>query len=98
MKTALLSITAAVALLGVGPAVAAEGKEVYTKSCAVCHASLSPKLGDKAAWAPRLKQGDDALVAAVVKGKGAMPPKGGNASLSEKDIKEAVEYMVSQAK
>lgn len=98
MKIALLSIVIAVALLRVGPVAAAEGKDVYAKSCALCHASLPPKLGDKAAWEPRLKQGVDAMVAAVVKGKGAMPPKGGNASLSEADIKAAVEYMFSQVK
>jgi cytochrome c5 len=98
MKVALLSVVVVVALLGVGPAAAADGKEVYTKSCALCHASLPPKLGDKAAWEPRIKQGVDAMVAAVVKGKGTMPPKGGNASLTEPDIKAAVEYMISQVK
>ena len=75
-----------------------DGKETYTKSCALCHSALSPKLGDKAAWEPRLKQGTDVLVATVIKGKGAMPPKGGNAKLSEADIKAAVEYMVSAIK
>ena len=75
------------------------GKETYTKSCAVCHSALSPKLvGDKAAWEPRLKLGTDALVANVIKGKGAMPAKGGNAKLSDADIKAAVEYMVSAIK
>jgi cytochrome c5 len=98
MKTALLSIVIVAALLRVGAAAAAEGKEVYTKSCALCHASLPPKLGDKAAWEPRLKQGVDAMVGSVVKGKGTMPPKGGNASLTEADIKAAVEYMTSQVK
>ena len=76
-----------------------DGKETYTKSCALCHSALSPKLmGDKAAWEPRLKQGTDVLVATVIKGKGVMPAKGGNAKLSEADIKAAVEYMVSAIK
>ena len=95
MKLALLGLAVSTALLMTGQVVAADGKEVYNKSCAACHAALSPKLGDKAAWEPRLKQGNDALVAAVVKGKGAMPAKGGNASLSEADIKVAVDYMVA---
>ena len=77
---------------------AADGKVVYNKSCAVCHAALSPKLGDKAAWEPRLKQGTDALVVSVLKGKGAMPAKGGNGKLSETDIKAAVDYMLAQLK
>jgi len=58
----------------------------------------APKFGDKAAWAPRVKQGMDALVQSVLKGKGAMPPKAGNASLADADIRAAIEYMVSQAK
>lgn len=91
-------IASATVLLGT-QASADDGKETYTKSCALCHSALSPKLlGDKAAWEPRLKQGNDVLVTTVIKGKGAMPPKGGNAKLSEADIKAAVEYMVSAIK
>jgi cytochrome c5 len=58
----------------------------------------APKTGDKAAWAPRLKTGKDALYASVIKGKGAMPPKGGNASLADADIKAAVDYLTGLAK
>ena len=57
----------------------------------------APKFGDKAAWAPRVKQGVPALVQNVVKGKGAMPPKGGS-SASEPELRAAVEYMVNAAK
>lgn len=98
MKLALLGLAASTALLMTAQTLAADGKEVYNKSCAVCHAALSPKLGDKAAWEPRLKQGTDALVASVLKGKGAMPAKGGNTTLSEDDIKAAVDYMLAQLK
>jgi cytochrome c5 len=80
---------------------AVDGKAVYDKTCIACHAQSvagSPKLGDQAAWAPRLKQGTDALVQSVLKGKGAMPPKAGNAALSEAEIRAAVEFMASQAK
>jgi cytochrome c5 len=58
----------------------------------------SPRLGDKEAWAPRLKQGADVLLQSVLKGKGAMPPKGGNAALSDAEIWEAVQFMISQSK
>jgi cytochrome c5 len=58
----------------------------------------SPKLGDKAAWAPRIQQGMGALLQSALKGKGAMPPKGGNTALSDAEVRAAVEYMVSQAK
>lgn len=99
MKLTLPGCAAAAALLLMtSQALAAEGKAVYNKSCAVCHAILSPKLGDKIAWEPLRKQGTDALVASVLKGKGAMPAKGGNAALSEADIKAAVEYMLAQVK
>ena len=53
--------------------------------------------GDKEAWAKRAEAGVDALVDTVIKGKGAMPAKGGNASLSEDDIRNAVHYLLEQA-
>lgn len=93
MKRMIASIT-----MGAAAASVADGKEIYAKVCAVCHTAIPPKLGDKAAWAPRIATGTDALVAAVIKGKGAMPPKAGNGSLSDADIKAAVEYMVLQSK
>jgi cytochrome c5 len=80
---------------------AADGKAVYDKICFACHAQSvagSPKLGDKEAWAPRLKAGTDGLMQSVIKGKGAMPPKAGNPSLSDQEIRAAVDFMVSQAK
>ena len=73
---------------------------LYEQTCAVCHGAGvagAPKLGDKAAWAPRLGQGVDGLVANVVKGKGAMPPKGGS-SASPDEIKAVVAYMVGTVK
>lgn len=76
-------------------------KSIYTASCAACHASGAagaPKLGDKAAWAPRIQTGADGLYNSALKGKNAMPPKGGNASLSDADVKAVVDYMVSQSK
>ena len=76
------------------------GKALYDTACAACHAAGvagAPKFADKAAWAPRLAGGVDALTASVIKGKGAMPPKGGS-SASDADIKAAVEYMVAAAK
>ncbi|HTP83751.1 MAG TPA: c-type cytochrome [Alphaproteobacteria bacterium] len=77
---------------------AADGQAVYTQSCAACHNNIKPKIGDKAAWAPLIAQGTDTLVAAVIKGKGAMPPKGGKPNLSDDDIKAAVEYLESKAR
>ncbi|MBV1776003.1 c-type cytochrome [Burkholderiaceae bacterium DAT-1] len=79
---------------------AAKGKEIYDSVCMACHATGAagaPKFGDKAAWAPRVGQGLDALVASAIKGKNAMPPKGGFAG-SDEEFRTAVEYMVSNSK
>ena len=73
---------------------------LYTQICSACHAAGvagAPKFGDKAAWAPRVAMGIDALTASAIKGKGAMPPKGGSTA-SDADIKAVVTYMVSAAK
>ena len=83
-----------------GTAMAADGKAVYDKTCVVCHASgvaNAPKLGDKAAWAPRLAAGFDEVLKIATQGKGAMPPKGGSTA-SDADFKQAVEYLVNAAK
>ena len=80
---------------------AGKGKATYDAVCTVCHAAGvagAPKSGDKDAWAPRIKQGADALYQAALKGKGAMPPKGGNTAVPDADVKAAVDYMVSLVK
>lgn len=83
------------------PATAASAiPAMYTQACAACHVAgvaNAPKLGDKAAWAPRLALGVDGLTASVIKGKGAMPPRGGSTG-SDADIKAVVQYMVSTVK
>ena len=88
---------------GAAPAAggARSGEDIVKATCAACHqagVANAPKIGDKAAWAPRIKQGMDTLMQSVLKGKGAMPPKGGNPSLSDAEVKAAVEFLVSQAK
>lgn len=99
MKLTVIMMTSFAALFSIGQASAADGKAVFDKICFGCHNLMSPKLtGEMANWEPRLKQGNDALVVSVTKGKGAMPPKAGNASLTDADIKAAVEYMVTQIK
>ena len=79
---------------------AGSGEALYKQTCATCHATGvadAPKLGDKAAWAPRVQQGLPALIANAIKGKGAMPPKGGS-SAADPEIRAAVEYMVNASK
>ncbi|HET8747954.1 MAG TPA: c-type cytochrome [Ramlibacter sp.] len=81
-----------------------QGKSVFGKTCALCHAAGvagAPKPGDKADWAPRIAQGNDTLYKHALEGfngsKGQMPPKGGNPALADADVKAAVDYMVSQS-
>ncbi len=82
-------------------AASANGEALYKQACMACHVAGvagAPKFGDKAAWAPRLALGVDGLTASVIKGKGAMPPKGGAGAASDADIKAAVVYMVDAVK
>ncbi|NDV13259.1 c-type cytochrome [Crenobacter caeni] len=76
------------------------GKKIYDSACVACHAAGvagAPKFGDKAAWAPRIAKGEDALVASGIKGLNAMPPKGTFAG-PDAEFKAAVQYMVNAAK
>jgi cytochrome c5 len=85
--------------------VAASGDSVYKTACSACHTAGvagAPKSGDKAAWAPRIAQGKDTLYKHAILGfqgkMGVMPAKGGNTSLSDADVKAAVDYMLAAVK
>ncbi len=74
-------------------------KQLYAGACMACHASGvagAPKVGDNAAWQPRLGGGIDAIVSSAIKGKGAMPANGGSA-YSEEQIRSVVEYMLAES-
>ncbi|MBS0390223.1 MAG: cytochrome c5 family protein [Comamonadaceae bacterium] len=80
------------------------GKGVYGKTCAMCHAAGvagAPKPGDKADWGPRIAQGKDTLYKHAIEGftgaKGQMPARGGAASLSDDEVKAAVDFMADQS-
>lgn len=78
-----------------------DGAAVYATVCQACHAAGvagAPKTGDKGAWAPRIAKGAGELLKSVMNGKGAMPPKGGGADLSEAEVKAAVEHLVGLSK
>ena len=77
------------------------GKSTFNNSCALCHASGAagaPKPGDKADWGPRIAQGKDTLYKHALEGytgaKGVMPARGGSTTLSDDQVKAAVDYMV----
>lgn len=95
-KTADAPVQMAAAAPAAGPA--KSGEEIYNTVCTACHTAGvagAPKFGDKAAWDPRFALGLDALVASATKGKGAMPPKGGMASLSDAELRAAIVYMLA---
>ena len=76
------------------------GEKIYQSACFACHlsgAAGAPKLDDPAAWEPRLGQGKAGLLQSVTNGKGAMPPKGGFAHLTEDEIRNAIEFMLDKA-
>jgi cytochrome c5 len=92
-NNAAAATTAPVAAAGTAP-------PLYAQLCSTCHAAGiagAPKVGDKAAWAPRVAQGIDTLTASAIKGKGAMPPRGGS-SASDAEIKAVVSYMANASK
>jgi c(7)-type cytochrome triheme protein len=105
MRILLASVAAVVGLAAVAPAAVAQsgapsGKATYESTCSACHASgvaNAPKFGDVAAWTERLKPGLDALVASAVKGRGVMPPRGGNPKLDDAALKDAISYMAGAA-
>ncbi len=80
---------------------AADGKAVYDKACFFCHTTGTggaPKLGDKAGWKDRIAKGNSTLYEHAIKGfqgtAGFMPAKGGNSTLSDAEVKAAVDYLV----
>lgn len=81
-----------------GPHVELGGEQVVQNVCSACHAvgaMNSPKLGDKAAWAPRIALGYDTLVQHATNGIRMMPARGGNADLTDNEVKGAVAYMAN---
>ena len=82
-------------------AAAGGGQKTYDAVCAMCHnagVAGAPKAGDKAEWSKRLAQGKDTLYASAIKGKGAMPAKGGNPAIPDADVRAAVDHLLASAK
>ena len=82
------------------PAGARKGEDIVKVACAACHqagVANAPKIGDRASWAPRLQQGLKEMLANAIKGKGAMPPRGGDASLTDAELTRAIVFMANQS-
>ena len=82
------------------PAGARKGEDIVKATCAACHqagVANAPKIGDRASWAPHLQHGLKEMLATAIKGKGAMPPRGGDASLTDAELTRAIIFMANQS-
>ncbi|MFN7087344.1 MAG: c-type cytochrome [Burkholderiales bacterium] len=77
------------------------GEQIVNAQCSKCHqagAGGAPRIGDRDAWIPRLKNGLDAVVRSAINGHGGMPARGGLADLSDAEIREAITYMFNKGR
>ncbi|KEA62749.1 Cytochrome c5 [Marinobacterium lacunae] len=95
-KAVLGGFLSLVVMVSAQSANAQTAEETVAKHCQACHDSGlggAPKLGDQAAWAPRIEKGVDGMLATVLSGKGAMPPKGTCMGCSDDDLRAAISLM-----
>lgn len=100
LSAALLAGAAAALAFSATAQAEADGEAVYNQACMACHmtgAAGAPIKGDTEAWAPRIEKGMETLYDHSINGFNAMPAKGGNASLSDEEVKAAVDYMVEES-
>jgi cytochrome c5 len=97
----MIQVMAAFTMLAVAFAAHAQpaqrsGEQIVKQQCAKCHQTGvggAPKIDDRTAWAPRMKQGLDATVRSAIKGHGKMPARGGLADLTDSELRAAIVYM-----
>ncbi len=76
------------------------GEQIVRERCATCHQTGeggAPRIGDRSAWIPRLKQGLDSVVRSAINGHGGMPARGGQADLTDAELRSAIVYMMNPA-
>jgi len=79
---------------------ARNGESIVKTTCTTCHqagVANAPKIGDANAWGPVIRRGLKEMLANAIKGKGAMPPRGGDASLTDAELTRAVVFMANSA-
>ncbi len=93
--------TLALIIWAMSPSVyAVDGGEIYNTYCAVCHKSglnAAPKFGNKALWIKRVNQGKETVYSNAINGLRGMPPRGGIATLTDEEVKAAVDYIISRS-
>ncbi len=78
----------------------AKGEQIYNNVCIACHVDGrfgAPKVGTQKDWSPRIAKGMEVLFHSAIQGLNSMPPKGGNLTLSDEDVKTVVAFMVSKS-
>lgn len=81
------------------PPAARTGKQIVASQCSKCHQTGkggAPRIGDRDAWSPRVKDGFDSLIRSAINGHGAMPARGGMANLTDAEMRDAVTYMMNK--
>jgi cytochrome c5 len=82
------------------PTAERSGAQIVQAQCFKCHQEGkggAPRIGDREAWIPRLKQGLDVVVRSAIKGHGGMPARGGMADLTDAELRNAIVYMFNQS-
>jgi cytochrome c5 len=86
---------------GKQPAAKRTGEQIVKMRCATCHETGkggAPKIGDRDAWIPRLKDGLDATVRSAINGHGGMQARGGMPNVTDAELKDAITYMVNKGR
>ncbi len=99
LEAAVLGIAILLPILAHGQSGDRSGEEVVRAQCSKCHETGkggAPKIGDRSAWIPRMKQGLDALVRSAIRGHGGMPARGGMADLTDAEVRAAIVYMFNK--
>ena len=101
MDALLLALFATMALAAppeaAGTSKARSGEQVVNFQCVLCHGAGmagAPRIGDRRAWEKRLTAGEARLLRSATEGRGAMPPNGGLADLSEQELRAAIDFMI----
>ncbi len=81
------------------------GKQVYTRTCSLCHnegEESAPRLTNSATWTERATKGEETLIKHAIEGfkgdRGTMPPRGDNADLTDEEVAAAVKFMIAAPK
>lgn len=96
----IVAIAATVVLAGCGQSGPHPGQATWEANCAVCHKTGlagAPMFGNAKAWSKRIARGKESLYQHALEGWGDMPARGGNAALTDEEVKQAVDYMVANS-